>query len=91
MSKTAFFNAKVYVEKGVYAEALLQEDGWIKMVGTTGEILSMAGYDAEKIDCGGKTIVPGFNDSHMHILQVGFAMQQLDLSGCKSVEDMIEA
>ena len=91
MSKTAFFNAKVYVEKGVYAEALLQEDGWIKMVGTTGEILSMAGYDAEKIDCGGKTIVPGFNDSHMHILQVGCAMQQLDVSGCRSVEEMIEA
>ena len=63
MSKTAFFNAKVYIEKGVYAEAVLQEDGWIKMVGTTGEILSMAGYDAEKIDCGGKTIIPGFNDS----------------------------
>ncbi|MBR5641876.1 MAG: amidohydrolase [Firmicutes bacterium] len=91
MSKTAFFNAKVYVEKGVYAEAVLQEDGWIKAVGTTGEILTLAGYDAEKIDCGGKTIVPGFNDSHMHICQVGFAMQQLDLSKCKSVEDMIEA
>ena len=91
MSKTAFFNAKVYIEKGVYAEAVLQEDGWIKMVGTTGEILSMAGYDAEKIDCGGKTIIPGFNDSHMHILQVGFAMQQLDLSKCRSVEDIIEA
>ena len=30
MSKTAFYNAKVYVEKGVYAEAILQEDGWIK-------------------------------------------------------------
>ena len=91
MSKTAFFNAKVYVEKGVYAEAILQEDGWIKMVGTTGEILTMAGYDAEKIDCGGRTIVPGFNDSHMHMLQAGYAMQQLDLSGCKSVEEMIEA
>lgn len=91
MSKTAFFNAKVYVEKGVYAEAVLQEDGWIKAVGTTGEILTLAGYDAEKIDCGGKTIIPGLNDSHMHICQVGFAMQQLDLSKCKSVEEMVEA
>ncbi|MBR3718421.1 MAG: amidohydrolase family protein, partial [Firmicutes bacterium] len=88
MSKTAFYNAKVYVEKGCYAQAVYQEDGWIKAVGTTDEILALAAEDAEKIDCGGKTIVPGFNDSHMHILQVGMAMTQLDLSGCKSVEDM---
>ncbi len=90
MSKTAFINAKVYVEKGVYAQALLQEDGWIKAVGSSEEILALAGADAEQIDCGGRTMVPGFNDSHMHILQVGMAMTQLDLSACRSVEDMIE-
>ncbi len=90
MSKTAFINAKVYVEKGCYAQAVFQEDGWIKAVGSSDEILALAGEDAEIIDCEGRTIVPGFNDSHMHILQVGMAMTQLDLSACKSVEDVIE-
>ena len=91
MSKTLFYNAKVYVERGVFAQAVYQEDGWIKAVGSNEDVCPLAADDAEKIDCGGKTIVPGFNDSHMHILQVGLAMTQLDLSGCKSVEEMIEA
>ena len=91
MSKTLFYNAKVYLERDTFAEAVYQEDGWIKAAGSNAEVCALAAEDAEKIDCGGKTIIPGFNDSHMHILQVGFAMQQLDLSKCKSVEDIIAA
>ena len=30
MSKTLFYNAKVYVERDTFAEAVYQEDGWIK-------------------------------------------------------------
>lgn len=89
MAKTVFYNAKVYVEKGVFAEAVMQEDGWIKMVGTNEEVLAAA-EGAEKIDCEGRTLIPGLNDSHMHILQLGMAMDQVDMSGCKSVEEMIE-
>ena len=35
------------------------------MTGTSREVLEAAG-EAEKIDCGGKTVIPGFNDSHQH-------------------------
>lgn len=86
-SKTVFYNAKVYLERGRYAEGLLQEDGIIKMTGTSREVLEAAG-EAEKIDCGGKTVIPGFNDSHQHLFYMGKAMLFPDLAKAGSAEDM---
>ena len=48
--KTVLFNGKIYVDKGHFEEALLQEDGVIVAVGKNSEILAMAG-DAERYDC----------------------------------------
>ena len=73
--KKALYNAKVYVEKGVYARAVLVEDGLIKAVGTNEEILTEAGADAERIDCEGRTLIPGLNDSHLHFMQTGEAIR----------------
>ncbi|MBQ4410375.1 MAG: amidohydrolase family protein, partial [Firmicutes bacterium] len=83
MSKTVFYNAKVYVDKGVYAGALYQEDGRIKAVGSTDEILALAAPDAEKIDCEGRTVIPGFNDSHMHLINLGKQMMVPNLAKCR--------
>ena len=47
--KTVLFNGKIYVDKGHFEEALLQEDGVIVAVGKNSEILAMAG-DAERYD-----------------------------------------
>ena len=90
MNKTVLYNAKVYVEKGVYAGALYQEDGWIKAVGSTEEILELAADDAEKIDCGGRVVIPGFNDSHMHLINLGKQMMVPNLAKCKDLEDIIQ-
>ena len=87
--KYAIYNAKVYVNKGEFAEAVLVEEGLIKKVGTTEEILAVAG-DAEKIDAEGRTVVPGFNDSHMHILQFGETLYQANIEGVKSIDEMID-
>ena len=50
--KTVLYNAKVYVERDVFAEAVLQEDGVIQLVGSNEEDLAAPG-DAERIDCQG--------------------------------------
>ena len=90
MSKTAFLNGKVYVDAGHFEQAVLQEDGIIKAVGTNGEILGLCDWETEKIDCGGKTVIPGLNDSHMHLLMIGEVLNEPPIGGCKSVEDMVE-
>ena len=62
--KTAFVNAKVYVEAGHFEEAVLIEGNRIAKVGRRADILS-SGAD-EVRDCGGKTLIPGFIDTHGH-------------------------
>ena len=87
--RTILHHAKVYVEKGVFAEAVLIEDGVIRAVGSNDEILSHAGSSAELKDCGGKTLIPGLNDSHMHFMQLGETRNQADIDGVPSISEMI--
>lgn len=87
--KTAMINGKVYVKKGVFAQAVLWENGVIQQVGTNEEILALAG-DAKILDCGGKTVIPGLNDSHMHLLGVGVGMYEVDINRVQSIEELVE-
>lgn len=89
MNKLALINGKIYVEKGVFAQALWAEDGIIRGVGKNEDV--PAGYSAyEVIDCGGRTVVPGFNDSHMHLLMTGIGMAQADITCATSAEHLVE-
>ena len=54
--KIALYNAKVYVERERFVEAVLVEDRKIKAIGTNEEILATTDID-EKIDCEGKTVI----------------------------------
>lgn len=87
--RTILHHAKVYVEKGVFAEAVLIEDGLIRAVGSNDEILSHAAASVELTDCGGKTLIPGLNDSHMHFMQLGETRNQADIDGVPSIGEMI--
>ena len=89
MSKIALKNAKIYVEKGVFAQALYAEDGILRAVGKNEDVLPLCG-DAQVIDCGGRTVVPGFNDSHMHLLMVGIGMAQADITKATSADHLVE-
>lgn len=91
--KKVFFNAKVYVEKGVYAQAVLAEDGIIRAVGTNEEVLAVAEADGlpyEKVDCGGRTMLPGLNDSHMHLLMFGRSLYKVKTDDVKSIEELVQ-
>lgn len=87
--KIALYNAKVYVERERFVEAVLVEDRKIKTIGTNEEILATADID-EKIDCEGKTVIPGLNDSHMHIFNFGERMCQVKIGDCESIDEMID-
>lgn len=89
MRKFALVNGKIYVERGRFAQALYAEDGVIRLVGRNDEIRSAAGRGAEVFDCEGRTMIPGLNDSHMHLLGVGMEMSQLRLNGARSVGEIV--
>ncbi|MBR2671251.1 MAG: amidohydrolase [Oscillospiraceae bacterium] len=84
-----FYNAKVYVRSGEFAEAVLVNGSDIEAVGST-EALMVQAPDAEQIDCGGHTMIPGFNDSHCHLLSLGAQMNRPHISNIKSIDAMID-
>lgn len=43
------------------------------------------GVVPEEIDLGGKSVLPGFIDSHMHLLNLGLGLGQVQLSEVKSI------
>jgi predicted amidohydrolase YtcJ len=69
------------------AQALAIAGGRIVAVGTDDEIRHLAGPGTRVLDMGGRTVAPGFNDSHMHVLPYGVYLGQADLSPAAGVRD----
>ncbi len=44
--------------------------------------------DLQVLDCGGRLLLPGFNDSHMHYMHYVKAKMGADLGGCTSIGDL---
>jgi predicted amidohydrolase YtcJ len=70
------------------AEAVAILGNRIVAVGSSAEVKAMAGQNTKVIDAGQKTVVPGFNDAHVHFLMGGFSLANVDLRDAKSPEDM---
>lgn len=62
----------------------------IVKVGSNEDLLAMKSEDTITVDLDGKSMVPGFNDSHMHLLNCGYSMTLADLKGTKSIDDICE-
>ena len=86
--KKAFINGKCHIlnEERTIASAIAVEDDKVLAYGTDEEILALVG-DGEVTDLGGKTLLPGFNDSHMHLLNYGYYKTIVDLEGCRSHDE----
>ncbi|MDD6880456.1 MAG: amidohydrolase [Firmicutes bacterium] len=88
--KKIYYNAKVYLEREKFAEGFVVEADRFVKVGSNEEVLSLAAEGDEKIDCKGKTIIPGFNDSHLHLLGMGEYLCKPDLGAARSIDEMVE-
>ena len=88
MEQTILINGKIYLERDRFASALLVENGRIAAVGDSADLLAQA-PEAAVYDCGGRTVIPGLNDSHLHLLHIADQLARVDICGCTSVEDLI--
>ncbi|WP_135806381.1 amidohydrolase [Halorussus marinus] len=61
------------------AESVLFRGDRIAAVGSTDDVESAAD-DPDVVDLDGRTVLPGFNDAHTHILSVGIQLIETDLS-----------
>ena len=73
-----------------FVEAVAIEDGKILAAGTCEEILRQRGPATLVIDARGRTVIPGLNDSHLHLIRGGLNYNlELRWDGVPSVADAI--
>ena len=89
---SVFINGIVYAvdESNPKAEAVAVKDGLILAVGTTAEIQEYIGENTEVIDLEGKTMTPGFIESHAHLMGIGYNKLELDLMYVKTYDELVE-
>lgn len=63
-------NGKVFTSDpdNLWAEAVAVRGNRIQAVGGNADVLALAGPRTEILDLGGRTVIPGLNDAHVHAL-----------------------
>ncbi|HEY1950637.1 MAG TPA: amidohydrolase family protein [Bryobacteraceae bacterium] len=72
------------------ADALAVRGDRLQAVGKTSEIEKLKGPDTQVIDLGGRFVMPGFNDAHLHLADAGLKKLNVDMTGVKSLEEFRE-
>ena len=71
------------------ASAIYAEGGIIKAIGSDKDILSLCSGRTTVLDMKGKYVMPGFTDTHNHLLATGRNIETLNLKGMLSISDMV--
>ena len=75
-------------ERRSFAQAVAIRDGRFASVGSNEQIMALRGAKTEVIDLGGRTVIPGLNDSHMHPIRGGLNYNmELRWDGVPSLAD----
>ncbi len=83
-------NGKIYTMDGRSFDAIAVSKDRIVKLGSNAEIKTMGGPGTLKIDLKGKSVFPGFNDSHLHLQVHGANRNSADLRTAASIKDVIE-
>ena len=84
-------NANVYTLEGPAStvKGFVVRDGKIVEIGN--DVFLDLKYDPTEVyDAEGKTVLPGLIDAHAHLLNLGVSMQQVDLVGTTSYQDVLD-
>ncbi len=84
------YNGRIYPDgsPSVHFEALAVWKGKVTDLGPDNRILNLRTHQTKTVNLHGRVVLPGFCDSHIHLLSYGTLLQTLDLSRTRSIEDM---
>ncbi|MGA2390049.1 MAG: amidohydrolase [Candidatus Sulfotelmatobacter sp.] len=68
-------------------EAIAVRGDRILAVGKTDDIAKLKGPQTQVIDLGGRFVMPGFNDAHLHLADAGLKKLNVDLTGVKNLDE----
>lgn len=88
---TIFINGIVYTVDDVNTQiqAVAVKNGMITAVGETSTIQKLKGENTKVVDLQGKTMTPGFIESHGHLMGVGYNKLELDLMYVKTYDELV--
>ncbi len=75
---------------GRKAEGVAVVEGRIGCVGANQEVMGVLGRGSESIDLQGKTVLPGFSDTHEHLMQTGFSAMGINLAGVRNIDEILQ-
>jgi hypothetical protein len=79
------------VKADQFVQALAIKDGKIVATGSNAVVLKLKGPATQLIDAGGKTVIPGLNDSHLHVIREGLNYNmELRWDGVTSLKRALE-
>jgi predicted amidohydrolase YtcJ len=71
-------------------EAIAVRGDRIEAVGKSFDLQKLKGPQTQVVDLGGRFVMPGFNDTHLHLADAGMTKLSVDLTGVKSLDDLRE-
>ncbi len=86
-----FYNGKIVTMDPdlPIAEAVSVKDGGVEAVGAKEPVLAGKTAQSELIDLKGRMLLPGFNDSHMHLTNYALTLSKVDLRFCEDINDLV--
>ncbi|XP_020592911.1 uncharacterized protein LOC110033320 isoform X2 [Phalaenopsis equestris] len=84
-------NATIYTSNSSipFAEALAVRNGRIIRIGSDASVRGLIGHRTHELNLEGKVVLPGFIDSHVHLIFAGLQMGRVKLQGIKRKEDFV--
>lgn len=85
-------NGKIITIDGYFsiAQAVAIKDGKFLAVDSDTKIKPLIGKHTQVFDLSGKTVVPGFIDSHLHMKWTGLNLNKINLRKVSSIEDIVK-
>lgn len=84
-------NGSVYSPADPFATAMLIDQGVVAWVGTEHAAANLTGPGVRTVDLDGALITPGFVDAHTHTTETGIALGSIDLTSCRSLDQLLTA
>lgn len=83
-------NIRTMDAKRTVVKSIAVMNGKIVALGSDADTRSFVGSQTRVIDAKGKTIIPGFNDAHVHFMETGAQLSAVDLRDAKSPQEFVE-
>jgi len=93
LADIVFRNGAVYTVDAVrsWAEAVAVRDGRIVYVGHDTGLAPWIGPTTRSVDLQGKMLLPGFHDSHVHLVGGGIELSECDINGLTKLDQILDA